>query len=167
MKIIKFMVLLGLLCIACSSLADNKELYVFHNPLNQARFTTLTDKLRCLVCQNQNLAESNAPLAADLRSQIAKMINAGEPNNAIINYLVSRYGEYILYDPPFIKSTWILWLAPFVLLVLGLSILFVVIVIDNRKVNNLAENSPGISPAISKAEQEQIKNVLAQMEELR
>ncbi|MGB1580159.1 MAG: cytochrome c-type biogenesis protein [Nevskiales bacterium] len=88
----------------------------------QARYITLIAELRCLVCQNQNIADSNAPLAQDLRSQVHSMIAAGKSNAEIKAYLVERYGDFVLYRPPIKPSTWLLWGSPFLLLLLGLVI---------------------------------------------
>ncbi|GJG97280.1 cytochrome c-type biogenesis protein CcmH [Cupriavidus pauculus] len=82
-----------------------------------ARVHSLSQQLRCLVCQNQTLADSNAELAVDLRRQIRTQLAQGASDSAIKDYLVQRYGDFVLYDPPFKPSTWLLWLGPFVLLV--------------------------------------------------
>jgi cytochrome c-type biogenesis protein CcmH len=101
-----------------------EDIYQFTTPEQQTRFEVLTTQLRCLVCQNQNIAESNAPLAADLREQIYQHIRHGQSNQQIVDYLVARYGDFILYRPPFNLQTMCLWLAPFLLLLMGLSYLF-------------------------------------------
>ncbi len=85
-----------------------------------ARMQNLAAELRCLVCQNQNIADSNAGLAVDLRKQIIEQIHDGKSNADIKQYMVERYGEFILYDPPFNMSNATLWLAPFLLLLLGI-----------------------------------------------
>lgn len=84
----------------------------------QAQFNQLARQLRCLVCQNQSLLDSNAPLAADLRQQIATQIKAGYSNKQIIEYLRKRYGDYINYNPPFNKITFLLWSSPVLILIL-------------------------------------------------
>lgn len=96
----------------------------FNTPEQQQRYDYLTKELRCLVCQNQNLAESHADLAQDLREEVQKMILAGKSNDEIIDYLVARYGDFVLYDPPVKESTWLLWFAPFVLLLAGILIVY-------------------------------------------
>lgn len=88
----------------------------------EARYQVLIEELRCLVCQNQNIAESNAPLAEDLREQVAEMIKAGRSDAEIKKYLTDRYGDFVLYRPPLKASTWLLWFSPFLLLALGLFI---------------------------------------------
>ncbi|MCL4744767.1 MAG: cytochrome c-type biogenesis protein CcmH [Burkholderiaceae bacterium] len=85
----------------------------------QARLKTLSEELRCLVCQNQTLADSNAELAVDLRREVQRMIAGGRSDKQIKTYLVERYGDFVLYDPPVQANTIALWFAPFVLLLIG------------------------------------------------
>ncbi len=108
-----------------------EDFYQFSSKEQQTRFTTLTSQLRCLVCQNQNLAESNAPLANDLRDQIYTKIQRGQSNQEIVQYLVTRYGDFILYRPPFNVVTMGLWLGP--LLVLLSSLGYLLFYIYKRK----------------------------------
>ena len=96
----------------------------FNTPEQLQRYEYLTKELRCLVCQNQNLAESHADLAQDLREEVQQMILAGKSNDEIIDYLVARYGDFVLYNPPVKESTWLLWFAPFVLLLAGIFIVY-------------------------------------------
>ena len=86
---------------------------------NQQRFEQIIQELRCLVCQNQSIADSNAPLAKDLRQEVYKKIQEGANNQAIRDYLVERYGQFILFKPAFNANTWILWLFPFLFLIVG------------------------------------------------
>ena len=92
------------------------------NPEQEARYHDLLEELRCLVCQNQNIAESHASLALDLKRQVADMIVAGRSDDEIKPYLRARYGDFVLYRPPFKPRTWLLWLTPFVVLVCALVI---------------------------------------------
>ena len=87
------------------------------------RVAALADELRCLVCQNQTLAESNAPLAVDLRNQIREQLAKGASEGEVRDFMVARYGDFVLYKPPFKATTLVLWLGPFVLLALGLWVL--------------------------------------------
>ena len=82
----------------------------------EARYHQLINELRCLVCQNQTIAESTAPLAIDLREQVQKQLAAGKSNAEITTYLTDRYGDFVLYRPPFKASTALLWIGPFLLL---------------------------------------------------
>ncbi|HWI37038.1 MAG TPA: cytochrome c-type biogenesis protein [Burkholderiales bacterium] len=88
------------------------------------RVTHLAHELRCLVCQNQSLAESNAPLAQDLRNQIREQVAAGKSDQDVLDFMVQRYGDFVLYRPPFKASTVFLWAGPFLFLVLGFFFLF-------------------------------------------
>lgn len=92
---------------------------ILGSPEQRARYHRLAEELRCLVCQNQTLADSNAELAADLRHQVENQILAGRSDDEIKAYLVQRYGDFVLYRPPMKSSTWLLWLGPFALLLSG------------------------------------------------
>ena len=92
---------------------------VFEDAGQEQRFQTLTEELRCLVCQNQNLADSDAPLAQDLRQEIHDMLVAGRSDEEIRAFLVDRYGDFVLYRPALKGNTLMLWLAPALLLLLG------------------------------------------------
>ena len=89
------------------------------NPQVEARLKTLAVELRCMVCQNQTLADSHAPLAEDLRREVREMIAKGMSDREIIDFLVQRYGDFVLYRPPWKASTTLLWLGPFLLLIAG------------------------------------------------
>lgn len=103
------------------------EQYPFTAPQQQTEFAELTHELRCLVCQNQDLADSNAPLASDLRVEIYQQLLQGKSKQAVIEYMTARYGDFVLYKPPFKSTTYILWLAPFIMLLTALSVLVVVV----------------------------------------
>lgn len=133
--------------------------YTFDNPEDEARFKQLSEELRCLVCQNQNLADSNADLARDLRRQVYEMIQQGKSNKEITDYMVARYGDFVLYRPPVKSSTALLWVGPFIFLVLGLVVLIVMI---RRK----AASAPAES-ALSEEEAERLDAMLEQPEEKR
>ena len=95
----------------------------FEHPEDARRYQALVSELRCLVCQNQNLADSNAPLAADLRQITYDMIREGKSDAEIIDFMVARYGDFVLYRPPLKPTTAVLWGGPFLLLALGLWLL--------------------------------------------
>ncbi|ROO26700.1 cytochrome c-type biogenesis protein [Salinisphaera orenii] len=100
------------------------------NDAQLERYHELNAELRCVICQNRSIAESDAPLAKDLRGIVARQLAEGRSDDEIKAYLVERYGEWVLYDPPFSWSTWVLWLGPFVLLFVGL--VFVIAVMRGR-----------------------------------
>jgi cytochrome c-type biogenesis protein CcmH len=89
------------------------------DPVAQARAVELSEQLRCLVCQNQSIAESNAELAVDLRRQVREQIAAGKSDREIVDYMTARYGDFVLYRPPFKASTVLLWAGPALLLIAG------------------------------------------------
>lgn len=95
------------------------------DPEMEKRVTALATELRCLVCQNQTLADSNAPLAVDLRNQIREQLKSGKSERDVMEYMVARYGDFVLYRPPLKATTIALWAGPFVFLVLGAWILLV------------------------------------------
>jgi cytochrome c-type biogenesis protein CcmH len=99
--------------------AEPMDRYPFSDEKQQKQFQTLIHEFRCLVCQNQNLADSNAGLANDLRQQIYDMVKNGKSNSEITEYMTARYGDFVLFNPPFSPETYFLWLAPFILLLLG------------------------------------------------
>ena len=103
----------------------------FETRLQETRYNALIKELRCLVCQNQNLADSDADLAKDLRSITYDMIMAGKSDSEITAFMVERYGEFVLYRPPFNIHTLLLWLAPLLLVVIGAWIF--ITIVNNRK----------------------------------
>ena len=113
------------------------------------RTTALAHELRCLVCQNQTLAESNAPLAVDLRGQIREQLAAGKSESDVKAYMAARYGDFVLYRPPFKASTLLLWMGPFLLLFLG----FVVLI-------KRLKSKSGEVPDLSSAERERAAKLL-------
>ncbi len=100
----------------------------FDDPILQARYRGLIEQTRCLVCQNQTIADSNAGLAQDLRREIRDMLAAGATDRQVIDFLVERYGDFVLYRPPFKSTTWLLWASPALFLLIGLTIFGVTLV---------------------------------------
>ncbi|MDF1644371.1 MAG: cytochrome c-type biogenesis protein CcmH [Pseudomonadales bacterium] len=96
------------------------EIHEFDDPQTKARFLRLSDELRCPKCQNTNLSGSNAPIAKDLRTQLIRLLKEGKTDQQIQQYMVDRYGDFVLYRPQFKKGTWPLWFGPLILLLLGL-----------------------------------------------
>ena len=95
------------------------------DPIAHQRVVEVSEQLRCLVCQNQSIAESNAELAVDLRNQAIEQVKAGKTNKEIIDFMVERYGDFVLYKPPFKMTTAILWLGPLALFVIGVGAFYV------------------------------------------
>lgn len=121
------LLILVLLVLPATVPAAIEEIYRFDDPAKEDRYHKLIDELRCLVCQNQNLAASNADLAKDLRRKTYEMVRAGKTNEEIVAYMVQRYGDFVLYRPPFKATTAMLWIGPFLLLILGVVILLTII----------------------------------------
>ena len=99
------------------------EVLSFDTPEHEERYNKLIAELRCLVCQNQNLADSNAELAVDLRRKTYEMVSKDKSEKEIAAYMVDRYGEFVLYRPPLDSNTLLLWTGPFIILLIGVSLL--------------------------------------------
>jgi len=131
------------------------ETFQFDSPETEKVFHKLSEELRCLVCQNQNIAESNAELAKDLRLEIYTMLQEGKTEDEIVEFMVQRYGDYVLYRPPFKPMTWLLWFGPILLFALGL-----VFVVRFMK----SQSSAAEPAALSEEEIERIKNLHAEQD---
>ncbi|QYK01596.1 heme lyase NrfEFG subunit NrfF [Shewanella psychrotolerans] len=108
-----------------TAVATPVDTYEFKNVDNQKRALDLAHSLRCPQCQNQNLIDSNSPVAQDLRLEVYQMVDAGKGDTEIIEFMTSRYGEFVLYKPRMETKTYLLWLGPIVLLLFGLMIGFI------------------------------------------
>ena len=118
-------IFLSCLLVMCGLLSQSlyaDAIYPLDTPKQQAQFQGLLRELRCLVCQNQDLADSNAGLAKDLREEVYTHVKAGESDDEIVRYLTARYGDFILFKPPVKSITSILWLGPFLFLAVGLGL---------------------------------------------
>lgn len=104
----------------------------FKDHAQELRFQQLTHQLRCPMCQNESLADSNAPIARDLRKQIFAMMQQGKSDDEIKEYLVARYSEFVLYEPPLTPGTWLLWFGPLAILLAGAGVVLVAIRRRNR-----------------------------------
>jgi cytochrome c-type biogenesis protein CcmH len=121
-------------------------------PAAEARAGRLAAELRCLVCQNQSLADSNAELAVDLRGQIREQIAQGRSDDEIVDYMVQRYGDFVLYRPPVKAATWLLWFGPALLLLVGLGVLGRSLAARRRR---------GQEPPLPEPERERARRLLA------
>jgi cytochrome c-type biogenesis protein CcmH len=126
MKRARLVLLLVLLCLIASFTVGQvrRPRPVTDDPAVEERLKNLSHELRCLVCQNETLADSRADLAEDLRDEIRQQIKAGKSDKEIITFLTERYGQFILYRPQVTPTTYLLWFGPFVLLLAGLAVLF-------------------------------------------
>jgi cytochrome c-type biogenesis protein CcmH len=115
----------------------------FPNAEMQARYDRLITELRCLVCQSGSIAESNALLAADLRREVRNMVLAGKTDDEIRRFMTDRYGDFVLYRPPFVPRTWLLWFAPALLLAIGGLVAYRVIAQRSRLVGSDPDEPDG------------------------
>lgn len=109
------------------------DTHEFASEAERQRFRTLTEELRCPKCQNQNIADSNAPIANDLREEIFRMLEQGKSNEQIVEHLVLRYGDFVRYKPPLDGRTLLLWFGPAALLLGGLSALLLIVLRRRRE----------------------------------
>jgi cytochrome c-type biogenesis protein CcmH len=142
-----------LLCCALSARAAIDP-YQFDNDAQRDRYQHFIEEMRCPKCQNQNLAGSDAPIANDLRRELHRLLLEGRSDREIIDFMVARYGEFILYDPPFDKKTAVLWLAPLGFLSIGVATLFVIV----RRRRNASETTPA---ALNADEQAYLNTLLS------
>jgi cytochrome c-type biogenesis protein CcmH len=136
MKVMMFLVMALLLA---PVFAAPVATYDFASEEQEALFNKLSNELRCLVCQNQAIADSNADLAKDLRDEIYGMLQQGKSEEEIVEFMVARYGDFVLYNPPLKPMTWLLWFGPVFALLAGF--FFVVRIINRQKKTAAAEMS--------------------------
>jgi cytochrome c-type biogenesis protein CcmH len=151
---LRFFWLLPLLLVSLHSSAAI-DVHEFNNELERQRYQSFIEEMRCPKCQNQNLAGSDSPISADLRREIYDMIKAGKSDKEIVDFMVERYGDFILYRPRITASTYVLWGAPAVLLALGSIIL--ILMLRRRRRLTLEQ---GIQP-LSAEEQARLELLLA------
>ena len=116
----KKLFVIAALFLCVNAWAAPMETFEFESEAQEKIFRKLSDELRCLVCQNQSIADSNAGLAEDLRAEIYSMLLAGKNEEEIKEFMVDRYGDYVLYEPPFEPMTWLLWFGPLLIFIIGL-----------------------------------------------
>ncbi len=150
-RTIRFMLILSMM-LPVSTLYAADDPDEFNNPILKERYYSLLEEIRCLVCQNQTLADSHADLAQDLRNEIYKMVIAGEQDEQIIQFLVERYGDFVLYRPPLKENTWLLWLGPFSFLIIAIVVAIILI----RK----QSNSDAVKTNISEDQQQRLAEIL-------
>ena len=154
MKRLLIACLLGLSLVSVARAAI--DTYEFKDEVERERFRSLTEELRCPKCQNQNIADSNAPIATDLRREIYRMLDDGRSDKEIVDFLVMRYGDFVMYKPPLDSRTWLLWYGPFVLLGLGALGLGVLVLRRRKGANN------SVQAALSVNERERLSALLQQ-----
>jgi cytochrome c-type biogenesis protein CcmH len=140
-----------LAALACAPAAWPKEAApAAADPALEARVMALSSELRCLVCQNQTIADSNAGLASDLREEIREMMRQGKSDRQIVAFMVDRYGDFVLYRPPLKATTALLWFGPLLLVVVGIVVLF----------RRLARRRGAEEPPLAPADEERARRLL-------
>ncbi|MCE2595520.1 cytochrome c-type biogenesis protein CcmH [Motilimonas cestriensis] len=127
------------------------QVYEFDNPQQEVLYQQLTKELRCPKCQNQNIADSNAPLAQDLRQKAYELVKEGKDRDQVVDYMAARFGNFVTYDPPMTPATIFLWLGPLFFVLGGLAVLLV----RTRKNTALTDN-----PVMDPAEQAKLERIL-------
>jgi cytochrome c-type biogenesis protein CcmH len=128
------------------------ESFDFSGPVTEQRFKSLIEELRCLVCQNESLAGSDAGLAHDLRREVYQLMMKGHSDDQIVDFLVARYGDFVLYSPPLRPSTYLLWFGPFLLLFIAGFVLF----------RSVSQRSRTAETQLTEGQQAQIEKLLVQ-----
>lgn len=131
------------------------DTYEFANDEERQRYRTLVEELRCPKCQNQNIADSDSPIAMDLRAEIFRMLESGQNNEQIVDFLVMRYGDFVLYKPPLTGRTFLLWYGPWILL--GVAFIVLLVIVLRRRRQGIKAGSAELS-----ADEEQRLAVLLQ-----
>jgi cytochrome c-type biogenesis protein CcmH len=149
-------ILILLLGVVVATAQARVEVHTFDSPEQEARYNQLIDELRCLVCQNQNLADSNAELAVDMRRKTYEMVREGRSKKEVADFMVERYGEFVLYRPPFNSNTLLLWIGPFVILIAGVAIMLRTIA-NRRRETGAVVDQKSLQAAASLLETEQEK----------
>ena len=144
-----------LLALSFSVSASSIQAYSFDNKEQEKAYQSLIDDLRCLVCQNQNIAESNAELAKDMRRKTYEMVKQGKSEQEISAFMVTRYGDFVLYRPPFEPMTWLLWFGPLIIFIIGL-----IFVVRFMKLQNAAAQVE----SLSEEDVERIKSLHAEQD---
>ncbi len=128
----RFIYALGLTLACLGSAQASIDTYEFSSQAERERYRTLVEELRCPKCQNQNIADSDAPIAMDMRDEIFRKLGEGQSSDEIVEFLVDRYGDFVRYKPPVNKSTLILWYGPAALLAIGFAMVALIIVRRRR-----------------------------------
>ncbi len=133
----------------------------FDTSAQRVQFQVLTEELRCPKCQNQNIADSNAPIAIDLRNEVHRMILEGNNEDQVIDFMVERYGDFVVYKPKFDTSTYLLWLGPAFIAFLG----FIIVLVTARK-KRLPASRTASENELSQEEKKQLNTILSEKEKV-
>lgn len=148
----RLLFIVSLLLLSQSVFAFTLAEFKFDDPKKSEEFRSVIEQMRCLVCQNESLAGSNAELAQDLRKEIYEMMQAGKGKDEVVKFMVARYGDFVLYNPPVKPSTYPIWFGPILLFMVGAVVLYL----------NLRKKSRRKESELSEAEQQRLDNLLKQ-----
>jgi cytochrome c-type biogenesis protein CcmH len=151
--ILCFICFFSLASLQAATLAE----YTFEDQETSEDFRAIIEEMRCLVCQNESLAGSNAELAVDLRNEIYEMMKSGQSKSEVIDFMVARYGDFVLYSPPIKPSTYPIWFGPLIVFLIGGVVLFRIV----RRKNQSRETE------LTEEEQQRLENLLNQSNEQR
>ncbi|UZE94919.1 cytochrome c-type biogenesis protein [Alkalimarinus alittae] len=140
-----------------ASANEGSDTLEFKTDAQRSQYQQLTEELRCPKCQNQNIADSNAPIAKDLRNEVHRLILEGDDADQIVDFMVERYGNFVVYKPKFDPSTYLLWLGPAIIALIGL----IIVVLSARKKRK--EESTD-SAVLSQEEKNQLSHILSEDE---
>ena len=157
MRIVHQLILAGLMLVAGQAMALI-ETYDFSSPALEARYQQLSEELRCPKCQNQNIADSNAPIAQDLRKLLHEQLEQGASDGEILDYMVARYGEFVRYRPRYGGTTLILWLAPVLLLFAAIAVLLLTL-------RSRPKTTASGTASLSAQEQARLQSLLEKVEQ--
>lgn len=147
---LRFFPVLLLALLSAVSVADVADVYDFDSVAKEQRFQSLIEELRCPKCQNQNIAGSNAPISKDMRAEVYRMMSAGASDDEIVEALVARFGEFILYKPKVEKRTILLWATPAIAVIGGLLVVAVVLIRGRRADNQATALTPEEKARVAK-----------------
>ncbi|KEF31968.1 Cytochrome c heme lyase subunit CcmL [Marinobacter nitratireducens] len=133
---------IGLVIVSTLSLAEVTDVYDFDSPQQEEQFQTMIEELRCPKCQNQNIADSHAPIAKDMRNEAYRMMQGGASRDEVVDALVDRFGEFILYKPAVEKRTFLLWATPVIAVFVGLLAVIGVVIRSRRNARSITELTP-------------------------
>lgn len=133
---------IGLVIVSTLSLAEVTDVYDFDSPQQEEQFQTMIEELRCPKCQNQNIADSHAPIAKDMRNEAYRMMQGGASRDEVVDALVDRFGEFILYKPAVEKRTFLLWATPAIAVFVGLLAVIGVVIRSRRNARSITELTP-------------------------
>ena len=150
MRCISFLLLIGFITIGSAAVAK-EAVPMAADPEMEKIVNEISAELRCLVCQNQTIADSHAGLAVDLKNQVREMVKQGKTRDDVVDYMVERYGDFVRYRPPIKPSTYILWVGPFLLLAGGL----IILVVNLRKRKVIAPDAP-----LSEEDHQKLESIL-------